>query len=445
MRKIIIVILLFLMVGCSSKSNYTSVALKISEGQKPFNFSQKFCFENQLDSILIDNIASPKSNIQLSLRIFHTQPNFYYHFLLSEGIIDSQKFNGLMARYNYSFKDFVPKFVDEGILVGIGKQDDSTIVCFVDKNNNNNLSDDLPIYYKIYDNFEDENIAMDNLQIINVMCENYDGKEIKSINIPIFLNPYKGRLQLDGSWAEQDYLAIGINQHRSGFFRIKDRRYNFQLTNRNTSTIYTNNNVKIIYSNKPDSIILKMTDDDITCNIGDIINIDDFDIRIDSIDFFGTNLFVSELGENKKHVGIRIGNKAPTIDGQGLDGFYYNSTDFNGKYILLDFWGTWCGPCIKEIPYLKKIYNDISSDKLQIISIAVDEKSENVLNFIKENEMNWIHYFQSFDDNSPNSLTNRYKVKKFPSTFLLDKDGRIIDKNLRGEELLNKLNKLIGI
>lgn len=441
---IVIILLLLLMVSCNLNSNYKSVELKLSEGQKPFNLSQKFCFENKLDSILIDSISSPNSNIEFSFRIFHTQPNFYYQYLFSEGIIDSQIFNKLMSRYNSSIKDFTSTFIDEGILLAIGKQDDSTIVCFVDKNNNNSLSDENPIYYKIYDNYENENNAMDSLKIINVMCENYDGKEIESINIPIFLNPYKGRLQLSGSWAEQDYLAVGINQHRSGFFNIKNRKYNFQLSNSNTSTIYTSDNVKIIYSDKPDSIIVEMTDDDITYNIKDIINIDDYDIRIDSIDFFGTNLFITELGENKKHIGIRVGNKAPIIDGRGLDGIYYNSTDYSGKYILIDFWGTWCGPCIKEIPYIKKIYNDISSDKLQIISIAVDQKSKNVLKFIKENEMNWIQYFQSFDDNSPNSLTNKYKVKKFPSTFLLDKDGRIINKNLRGKELLNELKKLIG-
>jgi thioredoxin-related protein len=82
-------------------------------------------------------------------------------------------------------------------------------------------------------------------------------------------------------------------------------------------------------------------------------------------------------------------------------------------------------------------------DKLQIVSVAVDEEKEKVIKFIKEKGMNWIHLFQSFDDKSKNSYTNQYKVQSFPTTLLIDMEGKILYKNLRGKELINTLNKII--
>lgn len=104
------------------------------------------------------------------------------------------------------------------------------------------------------------------------------------------------------------------------------------------------------------------------------------------------------------------------------------------KVTMLDFWASWCTPCMGEIPYLKAAYEKYASKGFQIVSVSVDEETEDWKNAIVEQGMTWPQMWNGNDD-MENSPAVMYTVSAIPSSFLIDSEGTIIGRNLRGEEL----------
>jgi thiol-disulfide isomerase/thioredoxin len=127
---------------------------------------------------------------------------------------------------------------------------------------------------------------------------------------------------------------------------------------------------------------------------------------------------------------------APNFATKDMLGKQIRLSDFKGKYVLLDFWATWCGPCMKELPFIKKIRADFPPDKLAIIGISSDVDYKYFSRIVKEKEMDWI---QVFGDQSVSEI---FGVSAIPRTFLIDKNGIIIfDGKKEGNDELIKLLK----
>lgn len=136
---------------------------------------------------------------------------------------------------------------------------------------------------------------------------------------------------------------------------------------------------------------------------------------------------------------INVGGIAPNISLVNPEGKILNLDSARGKVVLLDFWATWCRPCRGEIPFLKQAYAKYHSKGFEIFSVSSDRDVEAWKRFIKAEEMNWQHVIES-----GNAEASRiYMVNSIPRTYLIDKDGKIIAMNLRGEELLKKLAEII--
>lgn len=111
--------------------------------------------------------------------------------------------------------------------------------------------------------------------------------------------------------------------------------------------------------------------------------------------------------------------------------------DYKGKYVYIDFWGTWCAGCVQDIPSLRKMYREINKTRFEFIGIAADSPDK-LTKFINEEHIKWP---QIVSDNS-NKLVDTYSVTGFPTSVLLDPNGIVIARNLRGEELAVKLKEL---
>lgn len=107
-----------------------------------------------------------------------------------------------------------------------------------------------------------------------------------------------------------------------------------------------------------------------------------------------------------------------------------------GKWVLVDFWATWCGPCRAEIPYLKAAYKRYASKGLVIYSVSLDRNAENWASFVEEKRLKWINVI---DDGTASDI---YKIKYLPTIFLISPDGRIVANGLRGEKIEETVSKI---
>lgn len=138
---------------------------------------------------------------------------------------------------------------------------------------------------------------------------------------------------------------------------------------------------------------------------------------------------------------IKVGMQCPLFKTTDYAGNELSTDSLNGKYYLISFWATWCGPCLEEIPQLKSIRKSYNKDQLAIISISRDTDSTMFIKGIDDYKMNWTHVF-----NNP-VMENLFGKKPIPSVYLIDQNGKIIfsswEKNLIELDniLKNELNK----
>ncbi|MEL7598790.1 MAG: TlpA disulfide reductase family protein [Proteiniphilum sp.] len=141
---------------------------------------------------------------------------------------------------------------------------------------------------------------------------------------------------------------------------------------------------------------------------------------------------------------IGIGKKAPDFTQNDPDGNPVSLSDFSGKYLLLDFWASWCGPCRQENPNLVKAYAAYKDKGFEILGVSLDNQDgkEAWLNAIKKDGLTWT---QVSDLNSwNNEVARSYGVRAVPQSYLIDPQGIIVAQDLRGEALDEKLVEIFG-
>ena len=122
-----------------------------------------------------------------------------------------------------------------------------------------------------------------------------------------------------------------------------------------------------------------------------------------------------------------------------VDGSKVDLKDFAGKVVLIDFWATWCGPCVAEVPSLKKVYETYHPKGFEILGISLDDKKSDLLAFTKKHEMPWPQYFDGKHWN--NEISFRFGINSVPTTWLIDKKGvlRYTDVRFQVDSMVQKL------
>ena len=140
---------------------------------------------------------------------------------------------------------------------------------------------------------------------------------------------------------------------------------------------------------------------------------------------------------------IGIGQNISDFELPNNKGTLINTNKFRGKYLLIDFWASWCRPCRLENPNVVKVYEKYHDKGLNIISVSLDRdgQKERWVQAIEDDKMDWYHVSNLRFWQDP--IAQQYNVRSIPATFLLDAEGRIIDKNLRGPALERRIAQLL--
>jgi len=146
-------------------------------------------------------------------------------------------------------------------------------------------------------------------------------------------------------------------------------------------------------------------------------------------------------------IGLEPGNKSPEIKLPTIKGDTVALSSLKGKLVLIDFWGTWCSPCVAEQAELAKLYNKYKQSTFtngkgfEIYGVSLDAKKSNWENFITMNKINWIQVSDLKFWRSPVAKT--YNIQALPFNILMDGNGIIVAKNLHGMDLEKSIAKFL--
>lgn len=311
------------------------------------------------------------------------------------------------------------------IAFAFGKDSIGEVQMIVDTNNNLDFSDDKifkPTEIDPKVKFDNDSLAKANVKDVNF--ERFVNNEITTISAPlliVYMKEYNMFLSNFPQYATTSLEGVALAVASNGF---KNLSYD-------NSELVTINSIPSEGKADENVIILE----------NEYIEINGNTYKNRGVNKNENVLVLEKMKEPKDQLfSAQVGYKAFPFSGKEFStGASVSLEGLKGKYVLLDFWATWCGPCIQELPNLRAFYENTARSKFEIVSIIGDSAPEDVTKMIEKYSISWPQIFR--DDS--NRIKEQYGIRGYPTTFLVNPDGVIIAKNLRGKDLEQKIEELI--
>lgn len=159
----------------------------------------------------------------------------------------------------------------------------------------------------------------------------------------------------------------------------------------------------------------------------------------------GVGQWLSKRMEETAHIALgAVVPDLPFVDSTGRE---WTFKDLRGKYVLIDFWASWCGPCRREMQSLLPIYEELKGENLAFVSVSMDDKREDWMKMVREERLPWLMLWNekgfSRKQDALNEVQQAYGFFQLPFIMLIDKQGRIVSRHLRGEAVKDAILKLM--
>ena len=147
----------------------------------------------------------------------------------------------------------------------------------------------------------------------------------------------------------------------------------------------------------------------------------------------GNSDLAAEYRKKADPMSALVGKIVPDFSATDLDGKLISLQQYRGEVVLLDFWAVWWGPCLTEIPNVKRVYDTYKDQGFDIIGVSLDTDETRLRNYLKKNNISWRQIFSGQKWNSP--LAQKYRIRSIPAPWLIDRDGTLISREARGVKL----------
>lgn len=385
----------------------------------------------------LKGIADSLKTYKLYHITFQPKQSIYQKYL-SKGF-DSTEYRSLQKRYLINELELSPIEINVRVyilsaLINSNKQ--KLIIC--DSNNNHDFSDDAAF---IYDTLMiGEPIAIETYKTINVKYDYYFNKIIHKREANIKIIPFNENFSHSDKTEKLLYLSYTVCEHKISTFTLNNREYVIQIPHNWGIGGEYNKSIILLGDLNNGKTEYRRIDPGLTIGEKQRLNEENW-IRFNKISEFGDTLWVTTYSTIEKQIGIYKDNFVEQLEFHDI---YRRSSNLitSDKYTILDFWGTWCGPCVAGLPKLKEFYQKHKS-QIELVSIAHDKDIEKVKKFIEEKEMNWVHKFENNGEKNPEKLVEKLNVECFPTFILLDKSGKILSRGC-GEQQLKEIEKILN-
>lgn len=368
------------------------------------------------------NIPDSLTNTKEYLFILDNLQFYYQNY--KQGIYSKAFFIKKMER-NGNIKDTIfitDKKVKTTISVVAGLTPNNSIVYIVDTNNNGDYSDEVP--KTLLSNLKKQEDILDNAETVDI--EYYDGSLIKKDKQLISVEQDRHTKDLS--------LSFRFPQYRYGKVQLGDENYLIISESENSNpTIYF---VK-------DQPYFDRLDQKHLIKPSQYLKIEDSFVKYSPISQNNSKIKLTispnDLVNKVIPITNQVGMIAPNISGVNIfDEAKISLEKYKGKYVFVDFWSTSCAPCIQEFPAIKEVYDKFSKNDIEIIGVADIRGKIDAKKFLQDKEVTW----SNIDEKNPSTIIKGYTINSWPTTYLIDPNGKIIATNLRGADLNNKLELL---
>lgn len=313
------------------------------------------------------------------------------------------------------------------IAFAFGKDSAGVTHMIVDANNNLDFSDDksfIPYNFSPNEKINKDSVALKNA--INVSFERLVNNKKQLITAPLFIahvSQYNMFICNFPQYSVADFNGEKIAICSDGFTN---------LSYKNPSIVLMNDSLKDGDKISYENLIAK----------NEFIEIKGKLYRNIGVNTNSNTLILEKMSLPKSELySTQIGFKSFFFEGNDfMTASKISSQSLKGKYVLLDFWAVGCGPCRREIPNLKELYKKTDREKFEIIGIVGDSPSEALKKIIEKDSITWTQILST----DSNKIKETYGIHGYPTTFLINPEGIIVAKNLRGKELEEKVLGLIN-
>lgn len=256
----------------------------------------------------------------------------------------------------------------------------------------------------------------------------------------------KMELTYEGVKKDKDINFVVHQPYRYGVANIEGEKYKFGYFNFSINIADPIiDKIRSLIIVKDSAMFPSFNEGPVKYKVGDTIYFGKHIYKFSKSNKSGDSLYLTYLSTTTQPYGIEVDQLAVPVEATNILTNKIANYKLTGKYTLIDFWGTWCGPCLELTPRLKITNELYNRNNLQIISVAYDDNINEVIEYAKEHEMDWINLFDQ-KSSKQNSLIEKYRVTNFPTLVLIDKSGKIVAREIgvNGYKVIeNHLKKLI--